>query len=43
LANKLRFQGAQWALILNGPEGHLEVLGELPEEVEIEKGNTSVL
>jgi hypothetical protein len=36
LAKKLRFQGAQRALILNGPEGYLEMLGELPEEVQIE-------
>jgi len=36
LAKKLRLQGAQRALILNGPEGYLEILGEVPEQVEIE-------
>ena len=37
LAKKLRLQTAQRALILNAPEGYLEMLGEVPEEVEIEQ------
>ena len=37
LAKKLRLQDAHCALILNAPEGYREILGEVPEELEIEK------
>ena len=37
VAKKLRLQSAQRALILNAPEGYLELLGEVPEEVKIEQ------
>lgn len=37
LAKKLRLQKARNALILNVPEGYLEMLGELPEQLTIEK------
>ncbi|UCG24729.1 MAG: hypothetical protein JSW55_01660 [Chloroflexota bacterium] len=36
LAKKLRLQEAQRALILNAPEGYLEMLGELPDGLRIE-------
>jgi DNA-binding phage protein len=36
LAKKLRLQNANRALILNAPEGYLDLLGELPEEIKIE-------
>ena len=35
LAKKLRTQKAKRALILNTPEGYLELLGELPEGMDI--------
>ena len=37
LAKKLRLQSAQRALILNAPQGYLEMLGEMPEGLEIEQ------
>ena len=37
LAKKLRLQDVRRALILNAPEGYLETLGEVPEELEIEQ------
>lgn len=37
LAKKLRLQSAQRALILNAPQGYLELLGEVPEGVKIEQ------
>ena len=36
MAKKLRLQNANRALILNAPEGYLDLLGELPEEIKIE-------
>lgn len=36
LAKKLRLQNAHNALILNAPDGYIEMLGELPEELTIE-------
>ena len=36
-AKKLRLQSAQRALILNAPKGYLEMLGEMPEGLEIEQ------
>ena len=37
LAKKLRLHTAQRALILNAPDGYLEKLGEVSEEVKIEQ------
>jgi len=37
LAKKLRMQHAQRPLVLNAPEGYLEMLGELPEGVVIQQ------
>ena len=37
LAKKLRLHTAQRAPILNAPEGYLEMLGEVPEGLEIEQ------
>ena len=36
MAKKLRLQNPNRALILNAPEGYLDLLGELPEEIKIE-------
>lgn len=37
LAKKLRLQNAHNALILNAPEGFMEKLGELPEQLMVEQ------
>ena len=37
LAKKLRLQSAQHALVLNAPEGYVEMLGDVPEEVKLEQ------
>lgn len=37
LAKKFRLQDAHRALIINAPDGYLEMLGEVPEEIKIEQ------